>query len=277
MKVRKVPLRPFSSLSLDGTPDADEARALAAAFRKVVLSDRDLHERGAKAFVSFARAYSKHEASYIFRIRDLDLVGLARSYGLLKLPKMPEVKGKEEQWEEVAVGWDEYAYADKVREKQRKDELAALRASREARLGKRAADGAAGLDAVEAKKPKKGKPVQTSAWSNKEDAAAKKELRRLKKVRCDGRACLVLPPRQVLAENRAADPLYLFVSRDSQLKKAKAVHGKLQEAKGVAEGESGGEEEVADWKLELAARKRAAKASKPSKSAMAAVEVAFDL
>lgn len=183
MKVRKVPLRPFSSPHPDGGDDHAEAEQLAASFRKVVLSDRDLHERGAKAFVSFARAYSKHEASYIFRIRDLDLVGLARSYGLLKLPKMPEVKGKEDRWEEVPVAWDEYGYADKVREKQRREELAALRASREERLGKRAAEGAEGAE-VNAKKAKKGKPVQTTAWSNKEDAAAKKEARRLKKVRC---------------------------------------------------------------------------------------------
>jgi len=45
-----------------------------------------------KAFVSFIRAYSKHEASYIFRVKDLDLVGVAKSFGLLRLPKMPEMK-----------------------------------------------------------------------------------------------------------------------------------------------------------------------------------------
>ena len=45
-----------------------------------------------KAFVSFIRAYSKHEASYIFRIKDLDLVGVAKSFGLLRLPRMPEMK-----------------------------------------------------------------------------------------------------------------------------------------------------------------------------------------
>ena len=33
------------------------------------------------------------------------------------------------------------------------------------------------------KKVKKGKPVQTKAWSQKEDAEAKKEARRLKKVK----------------------------------------------------------------------------------------------
>lgn len=60
--------------------------------------------QAAKAFVSFVRAYSKHEASYIFRIKDLDLVGIAKSFGLLKLPRMPELhhvnKGA---WEDADV------------------------------------------------------------------------------------------------------------------------------------------------------------------------------
>ena len=124
MKVRKVPLRPFDYPSTTGFSTADEANNLAAEFRKVVLTDRDIWERvssnplgprrphcqrlilhlqGTKAFVSFARAYSKHEASYIFRIKDLDLVKLAKSFGLLKLPKMPEMKGKEDQWQDVEV------------------------------------------------------------------------------------------------------------------------------------------------------------------------------
>ena len=42
--------------------------------------------------MSFVRAYSKHEASYIFRIKDLDLIGVAKSFGLLRLPRMPELK-----------------------------------------------------------------------------------------------------------------------------------------------------------------------------------------
>lgn len=43
--------------------------------------------------MSFVRAYSKHEASYIFRVKDLDLAGVAKSFGLLRLPRMPELKG----------------------------------------------------------------------------------------------------------------------------------------------------------------------------------------
>jgi hypothetical protein len=43
MRVRKVPLQQFKYISL--TPEIDEATILAAEFRKVVLTDRDLHER----------------------------------------------------------------------------------------------------------------------------------------------------------------------------------------------------------------------------------------
>lgn len=60
--------------------------------------------QAAKAFVSFVRAYSKHEASYIFRIKDLDLVGVAKSFGLLRLPRMPELKDVDvECWEDAQV------------------------------------------------------------------------------------------------------------------------------------------------------------------------------
>lgn len=54
--------------------------------------------------MSFVRAYSKHEASYIFRIKDLDLVGVAKSFGLLRLPKMPELKDNaRDGWEDAEL------------------------------------------------------------------------------------------------------------------------------------------------------------------------------
>ena len=61
-------------------------------------------QQGMKAFVSFVQAYSKHEASYIFRVKDLDLVGVAKSFGLLRLPRMPELKSVDrEDWEDAEV------------------------------------------------------------------------------------------------------------------------------------------------------------------------------
>ena len=60
--------------------------------------------QGAEAFVSFVKAYSKHEAAYIFRIRKLDLIGVAQSFGLLRLPRMPELKDMPRNgWEDAEV------------------------------------------------------------------------------------------------------------------------------------------------------------------------------
>ena len=57
-----------------------------------------------KAYVSFVQAYTKHEASYIFRLKDYDLVGLGKCYGLLRLPRMPELKGaNRESWKDAVV------------------------------------------------------------------------------------------------------------------------------------------------------------------------------
>jgi ATP-dependent RNA helicase DDX55/SPB4 len=55
-----------------------------------------MHDKSFKAFTSFIRAYSKHDASYIFRVKDLDLSKSATGFGLLKLPKMPELKDKKD-------------------------------------------------------------------------------------------------------------------------------------------------------------------------------------
>jgi len=132
--------------------------------RKVVKTDRDLHDKSFKAFTSFIRAYSKHDASYIFRVKDLDLGKACSGFGLLKLPKMPELKGKSSiNFEEEDMNWDTYKYQDKNREKKRLKELEEY---------KKAAPVA----------PKQGKP-KAKAWSEKTDAKDRKVERKLKKER----------------------------------------------------------------------------------------------
>jgi len=172
---RGVPLRE-DSLDTDGTSAA--AAKLFLECRKVVLKDRDLYEKGAKAFVSFVRSYSKHEASYIFTLKGYDLVGLAACFGLLRLPKMPELKDTEgrDEWQDADVAWDSYAYADKAREKLR---LAAKEEEDKRRLDN--GDGSA--DAAAIPKKKKGPPVKTTAWSLKVEARERRDLRREKRQR----------------------------------------------------------------------------------------------
>ncbi|RHZ51061.1 hypothetical protein Glove_485g20 [Diversispora epigaea] len=146
LKIRKIPLRLQQYLLPDGTeftttksssfssfadnndsliPIVDnENDILLNQIRNIVLTDRDLYDKGIKAFVSYIRFYSKHEASYIFRSKDLDLGKVAKGFCLLRLPKMPELKATKINFEEVLVDMDQYKYADKEREKKRLSKLA---------------------------------------------------------------------------------------------------------------------------------------------------------
>ena len=56
-----------------------------------------------KAFPSYVQAYSKHQASFIFRISELDIPAIGYSWGLLKLPRMPELKSRDIVWEVPVV------------------------------------------------------------------------------------------------------------------------------------------------------------------------------
>ncbi|KAH6914898.1 ATP-dependent rRNA helicase spb4 [Coprinopsis sp. MPI-PUGE-AT-0042] len=104
LKVRKIPIterQPFPPPPDDDQDmDNKEDPALPSyiqTIRTFLLTNRTLHDLSIKAFVSFVRAYSKHEASYIFRVKDLDLVGVAKSFGLLRLPRMPELRAQAEE------------------------------------------------------------------------------------------------------------------------------------------------------------------------------------
>jgi len=93
--------------------------------RKVLKSDRSNMDKATRAFVSFIQSYAKHECSVILRIKDLDLGGLATSYGLLKMPKMPEIKRASIiNFEDEKMDLNEVAYVDKTREKVRQEKLA---------------------------------------------------------------------------------------------------------------------------------------------------------
>lgn len=122
LEVRKTPVEKLIEPNI--SVESQEVEKTASLFRDLVLKDRALHDKAQKAFVSWVRSYSKHQASSIFRIDDLDWADLAQGWGLLKLPKMPELKGwdgKEYQWGEV--DWHAYAYKDRQRERHRKESL----------------------------------------------------------------------------------------------------------------------------------------------------------
>ncbi|KAH9945937.1 DEAD-domain-containing protein [Epithele typhae] len=179
MAVRKIPLKQKHRFSHDGSvvdqsdedEDDPEVQSVVTIIRQKLLADRALHDKAAKAFVSFARAYSKHEASYIFRLKDLDLVGLAKSFGLLRLPRMPELKEvSTDGWADADLNWESYMYADKAQEAKRLAEAASkptrsveeIERRRAARVEKRKAN---------------------TAWSSQSRRQEEREKRRDKKDR----------------------------------------------------------------------------------------------
>jgi ATP-dependent RNA helicase DDX55/SPB4 len=97
--------------------------------RKLVLKDRDLLEKGTKAYTSYIRAYKEHQCGFIFRFASLDLGVLATSFSLLRLPKMPELRDKLGKINFKPAGPEinihAIAFKDKTREAARQKRLAA--------------------------------------------------------------------------------------------------------------------------------------------------------
>ncbi len=165
LEVRKTPITPLTIPNLDVTDE--DARVATKAVRQTVLSDRALNDKAKRGFVSWVRSYSKHQASSIFRIADLDWEDLGNAWGLLKLPKMPELK----KWEGdkslgVDIDWNTYAYKDKKREDVRKQ---AIVEKNEVALTPDMAP------------PPRDKKKLKRAWSDKLDARDEREMRRNKK------------------------------------------------------------------------------------------------
>ena len=164
--MRKTPIsllkRPVIAVT-DG-----DAKLVTSKMRKEVLADRALYDKGQRAFVSWVKAYSKHQASSIFRVADLDWAGLGNAWGLIRLPKMPELK----KWEGdkalgIKIDMAEYAYKDKARE-------TARRAAMEEEKNKEPY-----VPSAEALRKRK----EREAWSHKHEQQDVKEARREKKRR----------------------------------------------------------------------------------------------
>ena len=122
LAVRQTPVEALTEPGIAVT--AVHAADATARIRDAVRRDRALHDAAQRGFVSWVRAYSKHQASSIFRVKDLPWEDLGRAWGLLKMPVMPELK----KWDGdrslgVEVDWETYAYKDKQREKHRKEEM----------------------------------------------------------------------------------------------------------------------------------------------------------
>ncbi|KAM8814281.1 ATP-dependent RNA helicase DDX55 isoform 2-T2 [Rhynchonycteris naso] len=116
----------------------DTTADLLPMLRSMALADRAVYEKGMRAFVSYVQAYAKHECSLIFRLKDLDFAGLARGFALLKMPKMPELRGKQfPEFVPTDVNTDTIPFKDKVREKQRQKLLEQQRKEKTENEGRR--------------------------------------------------------------------------------------------------------------------------------------------
>ncbi|XP_072271934.1 ATP-dependent RNA helicase DDX55 [Pyxicephalus adspersus] len=100
--------------------------------------DRAMFEKGMKAFVSYVQAYAKHECNLIFRVKDLDFTSLANGFALLRMPRMPELRGKDfSDFVPSSVDTYSIAYKDKNREKQRQKMLQERKEKQDVEGGKK--------------------------------------------------------------------------------------------------------------------------------------------
>jgi ATP-dependent RNA helicase DDX55/SPB4 len=122
LAVRKSPVTPLENPRIFVTEG--DAINTTRKTRDLVVTDLALHEKAQKAFVSWVQSYTKHQASSIFPVSQLDWEDLGNAWGLLRLPKMPELK----KWDgDRSLGVDinpkELKYKDAAREKRRLAEL----------------------------------------------------------------------------------------------------------------------------------------------------------
>jgi len=172
LEVRQTPItaleKPLVVVSDEGVEQA------AARIREQAQTDREVFQLAQRAFVSWARSYLEHQASSIFRVADLDWLDLAKGWGLLELPKMPELRDRNID-RSLGLGIDTEAipFCDKQREKKRLAELEKWKAEKARR-----ADAAANGDGAARAKRKK-----NEAWSAKHEQEDVKLARREKKRR----------------------------------------------------------------------------------------------
>ena len=91
--------------------------------------DRAVLEAGSTAFMAFLRAYKEHICNYIFRFDQLNIGSVARSFGLLRLPKIPEtrgVRGRPIVFETSSINTGVITYRHQAREEARQRKLLAL-------------------------------------------------------------------------------------------------------------------------------------------------------
>jgi len=92
--------------------------------RNLQQKNRLMFDKANRAFVSYIQAYSKHTCNLILRLKDIDLGKLAMGFGLLRMPKMPELKDKDmSSFINLEIDINAIPYANKQHELHRIEKL----------------------------------------------------------------------------------------------------------------------------------------------------------
>jgi ATP-dependent RNA helicase DDX55/SPB4 len=90
--VRGVPIKETDSKSLL-SPSSMSIVDLIPSLKAMIRKDRDLLDKAIAAFLSYVRAYTEHQCSFIFILKELDFGRLLHSFAMLRVPGMTELKG----------------------------------------------------------------------------------------------------------------------------------------------------------------------------------------
>ncbi|CAK7245661.1 MAG: ATP-dependent rRNA helicase spb4 [Sporothrix thermara] len=196
----------------DGSADRDAAAAITKAIRDQVIADRDIHQLSRRAFVSWARAFKEHQASSIFRPADVDWVDLGHAWGLVQLPKMPELRAAgitdRSLGLEGEVDLKAIAYKDKAKERARLEEMRAAELA--------AADRDMDAEAAAARAAQLEKRKRNSAWSGKADRDNLRGERRDKKRRKKDAERLALMTPEERAEAERVEAMVAEIRRKNE-------------------------------------------------------------
>ena len=142
----------------------NELQDVSSMLRDWQRKDRSIFDKANRAFVSYIQAYTKHECKWVLRIKDLPFGEIATSMGMLKLPKMPELKKVKISGfvADISIDYNDIKYKDKQKETSRQKKLEVYRET----------GNWPGM---------KPKPTVSKAWSHKQVAKEKREDRKRKK------------------------------------------------------------------------------------------------
>ncbi|KAJ2318673.1 ATP-dependent rRNA helicase spb4, partial [Coemansia sp. RSA 2704] len=169
VKPKRKEKREASKRKFPADPQSDR---LLNFVQSIGASDRDIYERGKVAFVSFVQSYMKHEAMYIFRIKELPIVDIGKGFGLLHLPSMPELRGRStKNFVRYDIDTDTIPYLDSKREERRLTRLATEKAEKQ------------NQSAHGEEKKRRQKKKNAEAWSNSKEEKELVKQRKLKRIK----------------------------------------------------------------------------------------------